>query len=404
VSIEKPLVIKADAATVLAGIRRALSELVSRIPGDVRRPTDLQRALGVDYKLCWQVLNITRTDNPLSVSQYVPGNSSTKKLIAAARALAVPEDVLQEVDQAMKEFQDVVATHSGDRRGFDSMVASISGGDAAESLALQHRRDAFRSESQIWGIQVETYLRQMIVRRSDDRQNIDSCFVNAKYGLSLLRRDVRPVIHGYREASTNVVSADQIEPLDVAASRKYGAPVVAEFSSQPVPSFKTIQHSDGWIYSALDSDQIGRKSMVNLVFGGVTRNLRIERDEKSVPSLMCGSTLIAPTVLGVMELIVHKPSFGEVIPQVRVYSTAAGMDVPEAMRLAQQFEIHEDVVTIGPANAISAVPEVPSYLSQLNYVFQELGWSPSEFDVFRLRIPYPILHTRARISCEVSDS
>jgi hypothetical protein len=247
-------------------------------------------------------------------------------------------------------------------------------------------------------------LRQMIVRRSDDRQNIDSCFVNAKYGLSLLRRDVRPVIHGYREASTNVVSADQIEPLDVAASRKYGAPVVAEFSSQPVPSFKTIQHSDGWIYSALDSDQIGRKSMVNLVFGGVTRNLRIERDEKSVPSLMCGSTLIAPTVLGVMELIVHKPSFGEVIPQVRVYSTAAGMDVPEAMRLAQQFEIHEDVVTIGPANAISAVPEVPSYLSQLNYVFQELGWSPSEFDVFRLRIPYPILHTRARISCEVSDS
>jgi hypothetical protein len=401
--IEKPLVIKTDAATVLAGIRRALSELVSCIPGDIRRPTDLQRALGVDYKLCWQVFNVTRTDDPLSVSQHVPSTTSTKKLITAARSLAVPESVLRDVDQAMKEFQDVVATHSGDRRGFDSMVASISGGDAAESLALQHRRDAFRSESQIWGIQVETYLRQMIVRRCDDGRSVDSCFVNAKYGMSLLRRDVMPVIHGYRETSSGMTIPDLVEPLDIAASKEFGAPVLAEFSSQPVPNFKTIQHSDGWIYSALNSDQIGRMSTVNMVFGGVTRNLKIDRDENGAPSLVCGAALIAPTELAVMELLVHRPSFGDVVPQLRVFATGAGVDVPEVMRLTQQFVIHEQVMAVGPAHLVSAVSEAPSYLMQLKYVFGQLNWNPEEFDIFRVKIPYPILHTRARLLCEVPD-
>jgi hypothetical protein len=396
------LTIQSDAEPALSGIHRAMTKLVSRLPGDLGRPTDLQRTLGVDYKLCWQVLNITWTQDPLLISQYVPGVNPTRRLLAAARALGVAEDVLENVDRTIKEFQSVVAKHSDDRRGFDSMIASISGGDAAELLSLQHRRDAFRSERQIWGNQVQTFFRQMIVRKSVNGNGIDKCFVNAKYGLRWLRQDVAPIMHGYRETSPGSIQENSVEPLDPVAAQTYGAPVLANFSTQPVPRFNTIQHSDGWIYSSLRADQIGRKSAVDLVFAGVTRNMEMERDESGSPALLCGAVTIAPTELGIVELLVHRPSFCDAVASFEVYAVGAGTEVPDAMRLRQRFPMSERVAALGSAETAEGVAEVPSYAAQLDYTFNQLGWNRSEFDVFRARVLYPILHTRSRISCQVN--
>ncbi len=402
-SLDRPLTIKNDAASVLVEIQRALREVISRIPGEITRPKDLQIKLGVEYKLCWQVLTITKTQDPLLISQYVPGITSVNKLLAAVKPMGIAQELLEDVDKAMRQFQDVVKTHSDDRRGFDSMVTSISGGEGAELIALQHRRDAFRNESQIWGSQVETFLRQMIVRKSENGSGYDRAFVSAKYGLRCLRQGVMPIIHGYRDTRAGRVSPEQVHPLDEAASAKYGAPVLPEFSTRPIPNFKTIQHSDGWIHNILAADEIGRKSAVNMVFGGVVRNMKIEHDESGLPALLCGATFIAPTELAIVELFVHRDSFAELAPEVWVHPTASGAEIPDVVRMTQPLKIYETIDALGPAKRVKTIGEVPAYRQQLGYVFDKLGWVPAEFDLFRLRIPYPILHTRARISCQMPE-
>lgn len=391
-----PLTIGTQAASVLAGVSRTLGELVAHIPGDMRRPTDLQHTLHLDYKLCWQVINIIRAENPLSISQYIPGNTSLKKLMTAASAAGVSSEIISDAEQAIREFHEVVAVHSNDRQAFDCMIASISGGGPAEALTLQHRRNAFRSESKVWGLQVETDIRQTIFHRAADG-SLEKCFVNAKYKLRRFRREVLPIVHGYRDVASGA-SPEKLEPLEPDSAQQYGAPLLQEFCSQPVPRFKTIQHSDGWIYSALESDKIGRQGSVNLVFGGLARNFSKEFDEQGRAFLHTGAAFIAPTELCIVEMIVHRPSFGNITPELQVYATAAGSDVPEVMRRTQQFPIYEKVNLMGRASVAAAVPEVPRYRGQLNYVFQQLGWNPEEFDVYRVRLAYPILHTLARIS------
>ncbi len=68
---------------------------------------------------------------------------------------------------------------------------------------------------------------------------------------------------------------------------------------------------------------------------------------------------IAPTELGIFELLVHRPSFGEPAPRLHVSTNAAGRDVPEAMRQTQQFLLSEEVINLGPVDGVTAVPEVP---------------------------------------------
>ncbi len=403
--MEKGPTIKADASSALVELREAFRAVVSRIPGDAPRPKDLQLLLGLEYKLCWQVVSITRTEDPLSISQFVPGMTSVRKLLGALRPLGIAEKLLKDVEHAMKHFEDVVKTHSDDRRGFDSMVTTISGGEGAELIALQHRRDAFRNESQIWGTQVETFLRQMFVRKSETGTGYDRAFVGSKIGLRCLRQGVMPIIHGYRDTRGGKVSSpDEVLPLDQVAAKKYGAPVIPEFCTQPIPKFNTYQGNDGWIHNILAAQEIGRKSAVNMVFGGIVRNMKMECDESGTPALLCGATTISPTELMIVELFVHRDSFDELTPEVWVHATASGTEIPEVVRMTQPLPVFEKVASLGSANLVKGEPEVPGYARQLNYVFEKLGWDAGDFDLFRLRIPYPILHTRARIACPVPST
>jgi hypothetical protein len=401
---ERSLTIENDAISVLVELRRALIEVVSRITEQRFRPKDLQLKLGVEYKLCWQVLTITRTEDPLSISQFVPGITSVRKFLAAVRPLGVPEDLLGDVERAMDQFQNVVEAHSDDRRGFDSMVTTISGGEGAELIALQHRRDAFRSESQIWGSQVEVFLRQMFVRKSENGTGYDRAFIGTKIGIRCLRQGVMPILHGYRDTRAGGrVSADEVQPLDADAAEKYGAPVVPEFCTQPIPTFTTVQSNDGWIHNILSAGEIGRKSAINMTFAGIVKNMKQERDEDGMPAILCGANTNAPTELSVVELFVHRPSFGQLTPRVWVHSTASGAEIPEVVRMSQPLPIYADVEILGPARKVPRVREIPNYRQQTKYLFDRLNWDPAEFDLFRLRIPYPILHTRARITCLIPD-
>ncbi len=320
-----------------------------------------------------------------------------KRFMAAAAARGVPPQKIVAVDEALAAFHEVVTTYASDRAAFDVMLASIAGGDAAEVLTIQHRRNAYRSVSPLWGVQMDVMLHQMIVRLSADGRGTDECYVNVKNGLRLLRNSVRPLVQGHREPPA-ASSAPVTAPLDAAAAAKYMAPVLPEFCSQPMPRFHTTHTPDGWDLTVVDPDQMGRKGAVSLAFSGITRGIPLTKDVDGRPMVHTGMLVLTPVQSMVLELFVHRESFPDASPQLRVFAyTPGGYALPEMIQYAQNFELHEKVEALGSASRAAAVPEVMRYSDMVPHVFGLLGWDAAEFDVYRVRIDYPLLHTMSQM-------
>ncbi len=380
-----------NALETLNSLKRSLARLLGTLPSPVARPRDLRRILGIDYKLCWQVLQIVQAEDLLSVAPQVPGRVAIRKLLAAARSAGAAEEAAAEVESVATEFARLVATNSGSRNGFDIMLASVADREVSESFVMQHRRGAFRHERYLWGVDVATHFRQLVIRRADEGERTTGCFINAKYGLRRLRQEVMPIVHAHQFANVN---ASEIEPFAPDAAEAAGALIIPMFCSKPVPKFRTFQgEQDGWVYAALDSEQIGSKASVDLVFGGVARDVDTTPDANGARKIICGATTLFPTALTVLELITHRPSFGVPAVNFEVTISPSHSGLPHRVQAAQQFSVFEKVIHVGMADKAAPATEVPRYAELQREVFKRMGWEPSEFDVFRIKITCPILHT-----------
>jgi hypothetical protein len=387
-----------ETARALAGVRKALGALVAAIPGDIRRPIDLQRAAGADYRICWQVFSVLRSETALAAANHVPRLPSLRRMLDAAEALGVSAEVVGAVQTAIQEFNQVVKVHAGDRSAFDAMVAGVSPGGSSESTDLYHRRMAYKSLSHIWGMQVETFSRLVLVRPAASGEGTDECMLNKKLQVRRLRPGVSSRVHGFLERPLADAAAQQaLEPIDRTAAEIYGAPLLPEFCSQPVPPLKTVRTDDGWNYSELAGEELGRRSAVDLTFSGIYRGLPPKTDAEGRPLISVGTLMTFPTGLLIFDLAVHRPSYGTVSPEAVVYAALRGNDSPASGPPAQQLPVREPVVSLGSGADAVQTPDVPAYPEMFRRVCAILGWEAEEFDVYRLRLVFPVLSSDVKL-------
>lgn len=391
----------ADVSVAIRGVRKGLSQLLQDLGGGIRRPTDLKTTLGVPYTVCWQVFNIVKATDPLAVAHQIPTVGAIRKLLDAAQQSGVSRAVIDQVTESITNFNDLAKSHGGDRSAFDTMVASINGNAPEESLMAQHRRTAFRSESQLWGIQVNTFLCVLAVKKSADGAGTDELSLSVKYGVQRMRPDAPRAIYGFRHhSSEQALDASQIGALDPTASTRWGAPVLPEFSSHPLPHFATVQHNDGFFECEIEAHRIGRQGAFDIAFGDLAKSVPFSRDADGRKLLRSSFSTRTPTMLAVSELLVHRPSFGKVDPRTLVYAAVAGDMSPETVKRAPKFPGPE-VQSLGTAADVVSTPDVPRYPELIRGVFERVEWDPTEFDVYRIRIEHPILHTTTQLWFEI---
>lgn len=389
---------QSEAARAFAAVRAALGNLVAAVPGTIRRPTDLQKALGVDYKICWQVFNVVRATDSLAAAKHAPSPSGVKRLLTAARRAGVGGEVIDAVRSAAEQLGDVVESHAGDRQAFDAMVSAVSDDEDAAAVDLQHRRAAYRALSHIWGVQVQTYLLSMFVRPSASANGTDECVLNVKHGVRRLRPNVPAVVHGYRHhSSTEVTRSPSRRPLDPDAAARYGAPILPEFCSQPLPAFNTIPYANGWTYHEVSGESIGRRSAVDFAFGGIARDVPFSLDTDGRRLFRSSATMQTSTGLLVSDLLVHRPSYGAVTPELMIFRNTPGDESPEVSRQAQQLPVWEKVTALGTATTVAQTPDTLSYPTMLRAACDALGWDLGEFDLYRVQVQYPVLGSVVRL-------
>jgi hypothetical protein len=404
--VEPSVRFEAAAEEVSRKVNRAFSRLVGHLPGRISRATELQRLLKIDSKLAWQIFTVAKSDDPISQTRHIPSLVSVRRVTTAAGERGVPAEVLESIHAAVEEFESVGKRYAGDRASFAAMVSSIRNEeDDSKLVALQQRRGVYRLNCQLWGAKIDTSFTHYAYRR-DSQDLLSSFLVNVKSGFQLLRTGTNPPVYGtwhYASKDAGEHPAVEESPLDPAALMKYGAPLLPEFCSSPIPQLEKINYTGNWDLHVLKTEQLGKLGAVDLAYGTAQKNVALTPLKDGSRIVFTGNRQRTPAETCVSELVLHRPTLGKLKPRFTTVPSTDGSLAAELARPTTNFPSHETVMEMGPVPEVAPVGDIGRYSEILADAYRRVGWDPSEFDVYRVTIPYPILGTDAVLWAVVDD-
>lgn len=380
----------------LGRLRQALRQMLTEL-GSPRTPTILQRQIGAGYTICWQIFQVAKSDDQSSGTQNAPSLGALKRLVVLAQGSGLTAGTAALVQGAADEFHRFIRRHAEDRDYFDTMVAGAGPSSKAMSVLVQRRRAAYRSNSHVWGSQNDLWLLSSVLRRSEsDPSKIDLITLACQKGLRRLRADANVYLMAMKLDSANHDTPSEQDDLlknalDPAAAAETGMPLIPEFSTHPLPKIICTTTRTGRRLFNWQDDTVGLKSSCDLVTGTINRGVpwTVEGDGRR-QMVVNYSSRIKPSALLVMDMIVHRDSFPGVQVQSIVHASLAETTTLAEAQAGLQFVVDEGVTPLGRADATN-LAEFPQYRSLLQHSAGKVGWRLEDFDVYRLRMAYPIM-------------
>ena len=388
-----------QASDVLRQLRRALTELMAAIPsslGEIRRATDLQRALGIDNTLAWRVFRVAHASDPLAESGRMPGLVAMKRFFEAASACGVPAKHIEASAAAIQEFDELVKVHAGDRAAFDSMISGLTE-EGSDLVDAQQKRAAFRAYSHLWGIQARTQLKCTILGPSSSSStNLDAAQLQGYVNLRRFRRAIPLLISSIRftdDGEHNILPPYSRESLVGDAAATQDTPLLTEFCSQPLPEIRTRRSEAGDLQTELVACGVGNESAVTYMVGDVVRSLLGPYSDDTRPELKVHAWVRVPAEVLIHDVLIHEELFGSLTPKTSVYGNhdrspgASVFDLSQANLLG----VKESAVYMGNGPSVLQTLDVPRYPEMAQYAFDRLGWDGEKFDVYRCRVQFPVM-------------
>ncbi len=411
--------LRTEAAAVLASVRAAFARVVDALPVRVARPVDLSEALGLHRKLGWQIWRILDAENPYEASQYLPGENAIRSFLHAAARRGVPHPLIQEAERAAAGIDTLVDTHAGDRASLDMMLGSLAG--TARQAEELRRRDAFRGNSFIWGIQARTRLFTSIVAPGKG-DTLDVAVLDGLIDLRRNRAEAACVLSEtwVRDSASRPGAPIEMEPLwpgggaegsPFAKNAIEGGadpalpPVVPEFSTCPPEMMLPIRVGEGHVRVELERGPVGETGAITCITGQVFRNVGCRWRRENDATSDFAARVNKPSEVLVHDLIVRRDLFGPIEPSARVFSELSGPVVEqESLRQLEQLPMSVTVKQLGRGPDMASTADVPRYSELLRRAFERLGWDGADFDVYRARMRYPVVPSSVVLTFDLPEA
>lgn len=378
-----------DAAETLGELQRAMTALLSSVANDIRTVVAVEKALGIDHRLGWQVYRMVRAKTPLDAGTSVPPRSSMERLLKSAARRRAPAEVMSRVSVAFDRFELLVRDHAGDRKTLEAMLSAYLP-DAQEKQELAAKEAAFRAMAQIQGIVIETELSANLwhpSRTPSDRD--DSACIAGEFGV----RRLKPNAHLEYSSADISGSGGTVLTLDGRAPLGPNDLLLPEFCSTPAPSFQSRVVQDEKYYLIAGAD-MGLRSSVDWVTGEYRPNL-LRRFQEPTGKKSTGLLyeMDNPARRFVADFFLHRDIFPGQVPEVRVYATAARgriTSLEHARDECNRLRMQESITPIAGGMRHALLPEIPRYIEMLENACAKLGWNPADFRGYRLNVQYPV--------------
>jgi hypothetical protein len=395
-----------DCKDVLQQLRGALIEALSAIGVDPAQPQAAARRLGLNRNLAWKISRIVTATDAFSVVPQVPGRGGFEILTKALGDAGTSALCLARVRASADAFAGLVERHAGDRSTFE-LVASGFVADAGRKEALvQARRDAFRGNSAIWGVQARVLLTtHLLAPSTDDPGRVDLVLINGLVELRRLSPDVSWPLFRQQgwDADGNPRPMDG-EPLEPGAD-PMAVPLLRSFCSAGLPEIQVVRGEHETIYQ-LPAGTVGRAGEMTCMYGSRVRSAGAARAEGDEVVCELGANLKTPVEMVQMDVLVHEDLGWSDVRKAELLSRLDGPAGPggaggsEAPRLTLDASVHE----LGKGLVPMAAPHVPRYGELLTHAFQCTGWDPGAFRGSRLVLPYPPMPAQLLLTLDLAPA
>lgn len=395
-----------EAQDVLRQLRRAVAEMCDSVAGGVRKSRDVQKIFGVSTKLSWQIFKLAGPGDAMSLAPHVPKAAAMKGLLDAAAKHGVPAHIIDKVRAAYSAFEHLIETHAGDRTSFESMASGLTGSSAGQQTDVQHRKAIFRGHSHCWGSQVDTRIITHLIHPGSAPKKYDLAAIRSKFGLRRLRADAEVVVDTIRVSPPAGSAEYHWDYIDTEAAKRYGAPILPDVSTHPLPQLRSVPGTiAGRMDAELSDAAFGRRGAVNLTFGQVWRDTLLSPSEDGKrKGWLVLTHVLAPTAVFFADMVVHRPSFPKLAHQLDVFGHCSGGEGYEIEKTKPRIPFREQILKLDAGVDDARIQGVPKYHEALQFVCDRLAWKLDDFDVYRLRIDYPLLDTLIALRFDVIGS
>lgn len=385
-----------QAGAVLGRLREALARALADggTGNALRTATDLHRLLGINSKLSWQLHKLATSSDPLTAGVHVPKPAAMRRFLDAAAVYGVSAEKIEAISAAMRDFEGLITIHAGERITFDSMISAVAGGEAADQNDLQHRRQAFRAQSYIFGTQAAVRLGCYMVQRNEDGLTIDMASIGGLVGLRRFKTGASCVLGKARmqDGDTATPPKDAFEPLDPSGQQPHGVSFVTDFCTQPIPEIQNSVDRNGYVTTRLTNQTVGNTGAVTAILGDVMRQAESRFREPHNPDFAVMMGINKPYKVLLFDLMVREGTYGDPTPVPRgvIYNDADEPQLPLTNRKDILSE-NVPVVYMGKGPSVLHTADVPRYAEMAQYAFDKLGWDGERFEVYRCRVEYPVM-------------
>ena len=396
-----------DAEFVLRRLRNAFAGVIEALPALVKRPHDLGRVLDIDKQLSWRIFKVARESDPFTAARHLPGQAGVRIFLEAAARNGVSSELTGTVAKALEEFDKLIGLHAGDRTSLEMMVnaKARSGREDADSV---YRKAAFRGNSYIWGVQAKAQLKTDILLPAPEKGVLDICSLRGFIGLRRLRANVSWVVARGRCVDNDGESRRGFvrEPLDSVGDPEgtMDVPLLRGFCSTPLPQFRRVAGQHGFVEDELVEGPVGDTAALTCITAEVCRGVAsYYRDEHNRFGEVI-SRVRTPCEVLIFDQLVHEDIFGRLHPELAVYGELADSGpFPVGGRHRNLLEVSEKVEYLGKGTSGLHTPHVPRYAEMARYVFDRLRCDADRFDVYRVRMRYPMIPASVVMRCELPE-
>ena len=374
---------------VARSLRSSLSALMAAAGMDPQDPKALTNRWGVNKTLSWRISKVVQTDDAYLALQQLPGKEAVGSLLELGKAAGVAEQYVQATNEAVRQFDELIEQHCGDRATFEMMGSDVSPAARSQQAEI-NRKQLFYGASGVWGVQAKLFLTLRVVGPGSSPGTSDLASISGMFGFRRLRENTPWVMARRRFHNDGKPFSPPCEPLDPAS---VGQPMelMPEFCSKPLPVLRELRDGDTSVIE-LEPGRAGNAGVLSCVGGALHRNLphvRAGADDRYNASTVSNT----PAETLIFDLYIHE-GFKEAFPPspILLSLVGSGLTTPE-LNERYSLPLHEPLIELGHAQVTPATPEVPRYGEMLKVIFERTGWSPQQFRGYRIKMAYPPVPT-----------
>lgn len=400
-----------DIASQLSAVGRSLestfSALLSNVSGRHEGPTRLARELHIDRILAQRLLAALNKKDPLATAHAMPGPGPLERVINAAKKHGATPESVDASAQAVRDFEQLIRSHGGDRSGLDAIIAA-SLPEVRATFETVAKQWMYRGARQLKGIDAEVQAHTYLLHPGSNPARHDTVAIRSYLALRRVRPGASVNLGVHSEVSAPLPNHTPPCTLDEQPITDLNDLLLMEFCSGPSVRL-TLRQSGNNAHYLLDwQDAVGQTSSRDVVIAEYRQNLyrrfRTPEDERTKVGIVDG--LVIPAKVFYCDLLLHEDVYPGREPKLRILELGeyGYAEVNDDSRDVDVLDVNEHITPLGRGIDSFRAADIPNYIELLNHACKKRGWDPKKFRGYRARIQFPVYGTQIQLAFELPSS